>query len=77
MGLDSHYLAFCFDEACDFILDMRVKKVKKEKGQLYEVEEWKRTPHWSDIKEEPKPRNNSSLFAEMKANLEKWKGGNR
>lgn len=56
---------------------MRVKKVKKEKGQLYEVEEWKRTPHWSDIKEESKPRNNSSLFAEMKANLEKWKGGNR
>ena len=76
MGINDSYLAFCFDEACEFIEDMRTKEVIQKNGKYYEVEKWKRTPHWTDVKEE-KPLNNSSLLAEMKANLDKWKGGIR
>lgn len=74
MGLhDDPYLAFCFDEACEYILSMQTTKevIKKKKTYLQEV--WIKEPKWIDIEVKSKPLNNSELIKQMKKELEKFK----
>ena len=61
--IEDKYTAFCFDEACEYILSMRTIN---EKGQ----EVWIKEPRWIDG--EYKGTSNSSLIAEMKENLKKY-----
>lgn len=68
LGIEDNYLAFCFDEACDFILSMRetIKTVGKD-GLIHESSKWRKTPHFTD---EVKPLNNSDLINEMQSVLD-------
>ena len=73
MGIENdHYLAFCFDEACEFILSMRITKEMKKNGKTYLVEVWEKEPKWIDLKEKPKPANNSELIKQMKKDSERF-----
>ncbi len=68
------YLAFCFDEACEFILSMRTTEIVEENGKRYVAEKWIKEPNWIDKKIQ-KPKNNMELFNQMKKNLEKFNKG--
>lgn len=66
-------MAFCFDEACEYILSMRSFKEIKKDGSVYKQEYWIKEPKWNDIKENKIHRNNNSeLIEEMKNKLEKY-----
>lgn len=65
MGIHEHYLAFCFDEAIEYIISMT--DYDKD-GKMF----WKIKPMWNDVEEE-KPVNNSLLISEMLENLKKYK----
>ncbi|MEG1004631.1 MAG: hypothetical protein RSF37_14645 [Clostridium sp.] len=68
MGIDNTYLAFCFDEACDYIESFRsVEYDKNGKGK----EIWSIKPKWID-EEVKKNNNNSDLISEMQAELKKF-----
>lgn len=70
---DDTYLAFCFDEACEYIMShKKVRYDSKGKGEEY----WDTKPKWLDEVKEKK-RNNLDLINEMESSLEKYKqGGN-
>lgn len=54
--MDDTYIAFCFDEAVEYIIE----QFDKEKGK------WKTKPKWTD---EEKPKDNSKLIEYMKSTL--------
>lgn len=69
VGINDTYLAFCFDEACDYILSF--KKIEYDKmGNGKEV--WTVKPKWIDEESKNKKNNNSELISEMKAELKKF-----
>ena len=73
MGIiNDPYLAFCFDEACDFIDNQRYYEEQKD-GTL--VEKWNKKPNWIDEKgnNSKRPINNSALIEQMKKQSEKFK----
>lgn len=66
-------MAFCFDEACEYILSMKTIKEVNKNGKMYHEEAWIREPRWLDEDNKPKASSNGDLIAEMKKNLEKFK----
>ena len=75
MNINDSYLAFIFDEACEYILSMKTKREVKKADKVHLEDSCLKEPNWSDkdeVKVE-KANNNSSLINEMKANLEKYK----
>ena len=75
MNINDSYLAFIFDEACEYILSMKTKREVKKADKVHLEDSWLKEANWSDkdeVKVE-KANNNSSLINEMKANLEKYK----
>lgn len=73
MNINDSYLAFIFDEACEYILSMKTKREVKEDGKVYLEDSWLKEPNWNDSEELKFKNNNSSLINEMKTNLEKYK----
>ena len=73
MNINDSYLAFIFDEACEYILSMKTKRKVKEDGKVYLEDSWLKEPNWNDSEELKFKNNNSSLINEMKTNLEKYK----
>lgn len=70
MGIDNTYLAFCFDEACDYIESFRSIEYDKKTGKSKEV--WIVKPKWIDEEVKKKNSNNSNLISEMQAELKKF-----
>ncbi len=68
-------MAFCFDEACEYILSMKTTKEVTKNGKVYLEEAWVKEPNWidEDKKDKKKTSSNGDLIAEMKKNLEKFK----
>ncbi|GAA0825256.1 hypothetical protein [Clostridium tertium] len=75
MDINDSYLAFIFDEACEYILSMKTFKEIKEGDKMYKQECWIKDPKWIDIEEikKTKSSNNSSLISEMEKSLEKYR----
>lgn len=76
MNINDSYLAFIFDEACEYILSNRGTREIEKNNKRYIEEYWIKEPNWSDkeeLKSNNKPKNNSSLINEMKENLKKYK----
>ena len=48
MDINDSYLAFIFDEACEYILSMKTKKEIKRDGKVYLEERWLKEPNWID-----------------------------
>lgn len=74
MGIeDDPYLAFCFDEACEFILSMKTTKKVVKNESVYLQEVWIKEPKWIDQeKDTVKPSNNADLIKEMQKQLDKF-----
>lgn len=72
LGIKNTHLAFCFDEAVEYILSYRYKKEVKKEGKVYLVDDWIEKPRWND-EEVEKPKNNADLIKEMQEELKKFK----
>jgi hypothetical protein len=72
MNINDSYLAFIFDEACEYILSMKTKREVKEAGKVYLEDSWLKEPNWIDEVPKNKNINNSDLISEMKKNLERF-----
>lgn len=70
MGIDNTYLAFCFDEACDYIESFRKIEYNEKTGKGKEI--WIIKPKWIDEEVKKKSSNNSDLISEMQAELKKF-----
>jgi hypothetical protein len=74
MDINDSYLAFIFDEACEYILSMRTKKEIKRDGKVYLEDKWIKEPEWIDSELKYKAKtNNNELINEMKKNLKNFK----
>lgn len=75
MNINDSYLAFIFDEACEYILSMKTKREVKEADKVYLEDSWLKQPKWIDKQDivKIKPSNNSDLISEMKDNLKNYK----
>lgn len=75
MNINDSYLAFIFDEACEYILSMKTKREVKEVDKVYLEDSWLKEPNWIDKQDivKIKPSNNSDLISEMKDNLKNYK----
>lgn len=75
MNINDSYLAFIFDEACEYILSMKTKREVKEADKVYLEDSWLKEPNWIDKQDivKIKPSNNSDLISEMKDNLKNYK----
>lgn len=73
VGINNTHLAFCFDEACEYILSMKTHKEVKKDGNLYKQECWVKEPNWNDKKTYKKNNNNNELIIEMQKNLQNFK----
>lgn len=72
MNINDSYLAFIFDEACEYILSMKTKREVKEVDKVYLEDSWLKEPNWTDEINKDKNINNSDLINEMKKNLERF-----
>lgn len=72
MNINDSYLAFIFDEACEYILSMKTKREVKEADKVYLEDSWLKEPNWTDEINKVKNINNSNLINEMKKNLERF-----
>lgn len=72
VGINNTHLAFCFDEACEYILSMKTHKEVKKDGNLYKQECWVKEPNWNDKQKEIRVNSNITLINEMKENLKKY-----
>ncbi len=72
MNINDSYLAFIFDEACEYILSMKTKREVKEADKVYLEDSWLKEPNWKDEIYKDKNTNNSDLISEMKKNLERF-----
>jgi len=72
MNINDSYLAFIFDEACEYILSMKTKREVKEADKVYLEDSWLKEPNWTDEINKDKNINNSDLINEMKKNLERF-----
>lgn len=72
MNINDSYLAFIFDEACEYILSMKTKREVKEADKVYLEDSWLKEPNWTDEIYKDKNTNNSDLISEMKKNLERF-----
>lgn len=75
MNINDSYLAFIFDEACEYILSMKTKREVKKTDKVYLEDSWLKEPNWIDKQDivKIKPSNNSDLISEMKNNLKNYK----
>ncbi len=75
MNINDSYLAFIFDEACEYILSMKTKREVKGADKVYLEDSWLKEPNWIDKQDivKIKPSNNSDLISEMKDNLKNYK----
>ena len=72
MNINDSYLAFIFDEACEYILSMKTKREVKKADKVYLEDSWLKEPNWTDEIYKNKNTNNSDLISEMKKNLERF-----
>lgn len=72
MNINDSYLAFIFDEACEYILSMKTKREVKGADKVYLEDSWLKEPNWTDEIYKDKNTNNSDLISEMKKNLERF-----
>ena len=69
LGIENTHLAFCFDEAVEFILAHRYYKEVKEDNKVYKKLCWTKIPNWIDEEVEE----NNDFFTIMRKNLERQK----
>lgn len=69
LDINNTHLAFCFDEAVEYILSHRYFADKKEGNMVYKVIKWTKKPRWIDEEEV----SSDDFLANMEANLEKQK----
>lgn len=69
LGIENTHLAFCFDEAVEFILSHRYYREVKENNTKYKKMCWTKLPKWND----EEVTENNDFFASMEKNLEKQK----
>ena len=55
MNINDSYLAFIFDEACEYILSMKTKREVKKADKVHLEDSWLKEPNWID--EVPKNKN--------------------
>ena len=71
MGIENTHLAFCFDEAVEYILSHRYYKEVKKDNKVYQETMWRKKPNWIDEETEEKEEN--SFISNLEINLEKQK----
>ena len=71
MGIENTHLAFCFDEAVEYILSHRYYKEVKKDNKVYQETMWRKKPRWIDEETEEKEEN--SFISNLEINLEKQK----
>lgn len=69
LGIENTHLAFCFDEAVEYILSYRSYRKVTKNGKSYNEMYWTKIPKWNDEEEETK----KSFFDTMRKNLETQK----